>query len=312
MCDQTIDQANKAIALGRTPITGCDPVSNVTIRSVATKTRNGKTVHEVTLAARGTDGQPYVYGPYVWADESVMWAACPSTLPSNAVPVSGSTPLTTSDPPQVGAAGTLYLSRYNVLEASADAVAGRPKMAYDSAMPTPKFPDRLLTLPENEPLKVNLTRLTLVGTELETGTFSTKTIDLLDRSHVPPQAITFGDGAIFIRLTEAGRQAHGLTQHPPEAPLAIVPVRLPMAGREVESDAEDGNVAEFDLINYYKPTAERESPPEHTIVLDEGTNVTKLSLTEAGLKQFNTMPGSKLMALTRLQLRSHQPTKLRR
>ncbi|HEU4403818.1 MAG TPA: hypothetical protein VFS43_00780 [Polyangiaceae bacterium] len=308
MCNQTIDLANKTIAMGRNPVTGCDPVSNVTIRSVATTTQNGRTVHEVTLSARGTDGQPHVYGPYVWADESLMWAACPSTLPSDATPEPGPTPLTRSSAPQVGAAGTLYLSRYNVLEVSADAAAGRPKIAYDGAMATPKFPDKLLLSPEIEPLKVNLTRLTLVGTELETGTFSTKTIDLLDRAHVPPQTLALGDGAIKVLLTEAGRQAYGLPQRPPGTPLTIVPVRLLMAGREIESDAENGNAAEFDLINYYKPVTERESPPEHTIVLAAGTNVTGLSLTEAGLKRFNTIPALERITLSRLRLGSRQAT----
>lgn len=150
LCNQQINEQNEAKALrtyegARVIVTAVDG---------ATK--------EIAFTALVDDGSSTHPGEFkvTWGDTSIMWPACPSSLPSQA---------TADDPgapPAVGATGTLYLS--------VDYLTNNRILATP-----PKWP-KALGKDSYKPLAIWPTSVVLTGIEVTTGDLMRGTIDLLD------------------------------------------------------------------------------------------------------------------------------------
>jgi hypothetical protein len=138
--------------------------------------------NNVTVRARGTDGQPRtVTFPWTTKDDRV-WLECPSTLTSAASPPS------TNVPPAVGESGILYLEEILCKE---NAIVGDPK-----------WPDRLLD-GVYKPLPLWPIKLTLTAINLANGI--TRDINLLDpKFTAPDQDIVLHGGTINLLLSQTG------------------------------------------------------------------------------------------------------------
>lgn len=184
-CSTETTEANRTVARKRIPLRS---YAAVTVTVIASDTVAGTIsieVRDVANATRQCTGLQ-------WGDESVMWAACPSTL-------TGAT-----DPDDVGAqpapntAGTLYLSA-DFIRSFDPFIAG-----------TPKFPDGNPEPPFIAPLDVAPSRLMLTGRQLQDG--GEGTVDLwnpLLASRREP--VVFHDGFVTVHLTPAGFAALGAT-----------------------------------------------------------------------------------------------------
>jgi hypothetical protein len=155
-CNQQINLDNQRIALAANPVVDCHVIPVLV---------TGRTSNTITFVATGAGGVT-VTCTENWGDPAVMWAACPSTLPSNA------TPSNPGAPPAIGATGNLYLS--------VDCLArnGIP-LTVTQEREGPKWPKNLGLAPF-EQLSIWPTRVVVTGIELSTGEWHEGTFDVLD------------------------------------------------------------------------------------------------------------------------------------
>lgn len=174
---------NGVAAQKRDPARKYASVNIVIIESSGVKTETGRIVF-------------YVYGdsskkPYAarWGDEAVMWAACPSPISDcKRWPDLG-------DPPPVtkpGQYGALYLSAEFIAGAKINAHPKWPLDLSDEFYPT-------------APLRIYPLSLQLIGCEMESGSYITGSIDLLDvRQASANQTIVLAGGEpVTIEATQA-------------------------------------------------------------------------------------------------------------
>jgi hypothetical protein len=137
----------------------------------------------ITFYADGSGDDP-VKHTETWGDEQVMWAANPSTLPSQAPPGHPGPPL-----PAPGSAGLLYLSQ-EYLTARADEFRA--------------------------PLRLWPTSVKVTGVELaDNGAFRSATVDLLDRQMAKPGQAIVADGSVLtLSLSNDGWNKFGVVAPP--------------------------------------------------------------------------------------------------
>jgi hypothetical protein len=127
-----------------------------------------------------------------WGDKSVMWAACPSTLPSNATADDAGTP------PAAGEVGELLLS-----EAFLEDPIDKKNFSYSE----PKWPRRQGIDPVYAPISLALT--SLVASTVHYGPDGAPRygkIELFDRNKAAPGQAVTNDGAwLEMRISENGR-----------------------------------------------------------------------------------------------------------
>jgi hypothetical protein len=256
-CDDDTIRRNQIIASNRIPRGGYEPIANVAITSVE-GTR-------VKFSVQGKNGIAAT-----WGDEFVMWAYCPSTVPSGAVdPGTGQTPKSSAPPPVVGASGTLYLT---------------PKFCRDHGISlppganflTPKWPDKLADAPLSEEILVELKGLLFHGFLLDD--LRQVTIDLLDPLLVDKQTITIGDGTVKVYLTEQGFGSLGIAVAP-SGTAVFGPTSIELTGIQLENGLRfEGTV---DLMDLSKATRRQE------IYLDAPS--TPVRLTQLGFCDFDVV-----------------------
>jgi hypothetical protein len=131
-----------------------------------------------------------------WGDEAVMWAPCPSSLPSAAVPGNYGVA------PAKNAVGNLFL-HINWLSKT-DLVHDLPKWPRSLGMDTTAVVARKFSAP----LRVWPTSIVVRGVELENDLHVSGKVDLLDpRFAKPDQTIRTDGGVITLELTELGFDA---------------------------------------------------------------------------------------------------------
>lgn len=181
----------------------------------------------ITFYAPDSSGNP-VELKATWGDETVMWAPCPSSLPSQAVPGSP------GSPPGAGATGVLYL-RDTVL--AAKGVEGT----------TPKWPKRLGGVDAaaggfHNALKIWPTGIVVTGVELANGKFSIGSVNLLSNTRArAAQTVVATHAVVELELTADGVQGFSVVFNPfPFLPAAVevikgrvVPAELAEAWRIV-------------------------------------------------------------------------------
>jgi hypothetical protein len=260
-CNSIISSANQLIASRRNPRRGYEPIQGVVITSVVGT--------KVKLFVRGMMNET---PETEWGDEAVMWAYCPSTIPSGAVdPGNGPTPKSSAPPPVVDASGTLYLT---------------PRFCSDHGIPlppgsdflTPKWPDRLADAPLSEEIHAELTGLIFHGVLLDE--LREVTIDLRDRLLVPEQTITIGDGTVKVFLTEQGFGSLGIPVTP-SGSAVFAPTSIELTGIQLENDLRfEGTV---DLMDLSK------APRQQTIDLHRDAPWTAVRLTQLGFFDFDVV-----------------------
>lgn len=149
---------------------------------------------QIEFVRRGDeDGKRYVIP---WGVTKSMWAPCPSSLPSNAVACEP------SEPPEVGAYGSLYLSE-TFLEA-----ADIPEEA--------KWPLRLAVDHGSYPeLAIYPLSLELTGVEMVSGDFCKATIDLLDPTVTKKEQTLELDGTSPIKVALSAKGWDAFLLHLP-------------------------------------------------------------------------------------------------
>jgi hypothetical protein len=291
-CTEWINFVNKQVAQKwyKDP-EGFDPVCHVAVRGVISDAGKKK----VVLLALGTDFVHHPYGPYDWFDLNEVWAACPTTLPSDAAVVVGERRLIVGDVPAVGASGKVYFSRSFLNQSVSQ--DNRVHIAFNDSSATPKWPSSLgsqksqhaLEVEATSATKVKLIELELKGIRLDAKNFLKPiTLNLLDRSQVRSQRMKMGEGAIEIEL-------EGETE-----PAIILPSSIMMQAIRYPS-TEGAKKPKFDLVNYYRPVdytnnkpKPRETPASHYIQLpipqrdgtSHGLQVTEIQLTLPGRHEF--------------------------
>lgn len=170
LCNQRINDQNESKAPGiyegaRVMVLAVDTTSQV-----------------ITFTAFGEDGSSKTCTAK-WGETSIMWPACPSSLPSQA------TADDSGPPPAVGATGILYL---HVDYLAKNQIVAAP----------PKWPKALgATL--YKPLMIWPTSVVLEGIEVTTGDQTKRSIDLLDpRLARAGQTIWLGGQPIELLLSE--------------------------------------------------------------------------------------------------------------
>jgi hypothetical protein len=181
-CDPATNAANKNRAYAENPHRTYAPVT-VTVIS--------RTDTHVTFTSPG-DSQPGRQYTVLWGDKGIMWAACPSNLPSQA---SADDP---GPPPGVGDSGELLLSE-SYLSAST--------MTY----PDPKWPAHMGAGEPVTTVRIALTRLFAQTVHVTPdGTTRFGKIDLLDLKKALRGQTLPNDGSWFeLKVTEAGRHDLG-------------------------------------------------------------------------------------------------------
>jgi hypothetical protein len=142
----------------------------------------------ITFVASRVDGTTGTFTA-IWGDIAVMWAPCPSTLPSRANLISAGPPLVidAGTPPLANVSGELYLAEAFVT-------------ANNLAVTTPKWPTHL-DIVKYESISVWPTSVILTGIELVTGNHFAASVNLLDRQSAQPgQTLVLGNDPVQLRL----------------------------------------------------------------------------------------------------------------
>lgn len=145
----------------------------------------------VKLALPKTNGQVHII-KVAWGDLDAMWAPCPSTLASSAVPDDP------GPPPPAGATGKVEICNL-VLEPNGHDIGVRHEIV---KWPRENGDDDTGYYQE---VKVAPTKLSLFGLAPESGVEATSSIDLLDPALAKPgQTITTDGGLVTLQLTASG------------------------------------------------------------------------------------------------------------
>lgn len=206
-CTSTQTGTNATIAAGRPSPTCYAPVA-VTVTASSTSTGL------ISISALDIYGYPQTYAGLTWGDETIMWAACPSTVTDDKNPNS------IGPVPPVNATGTLYLSSYYI---RANNIQG-----------TPKWPTCLgYTTTFSAPLSVAPSSLILSGMELADGLHNRGSVDLWDPSCAPRQTIDLTEASVTVLLTPKGFARMGVS-FPVESLLAaaVSEIQRPTSPRE--------------------------------------------------------------------------------
>jgi hypothetical protein len=165
---------------------------------VQVKVKSRDTAGNVELSLPKTDGTAEVLQT-VWGDLKTMWAPCPSSLPSAAVPADPGTA------PPTDAKGGLYISDAVLLTPE-----GKDKGIRHDAI---KWPREFGSDHDgkHQTVKVWPTRIEVTGIADGSGIEDPVSVDLLDPNMAERnQQITSDPSALTLRLTRAGCQRFGV------------------------------------------------------------------------------------------------------
>jgi hypothetical protein len=177
-CDAATKQANAAIATKRQNPRNYAPVS-VTIVAKQAADPAGS----IRFSVYGMNGEFLA----TWGDEADMWAACPSTLPSQAEATDAGT--IPGPQPAPTTSGFLYLSEQYVTASSIPAAPKWPKAEAETFGPYGV-------------LRVHPKSLVLTGIELNDGRLKESTWELLDPYIAEHgQAIVIDENPMGVRLS---------------------------------------------------------------------------------------------------------------
>lgn len=235
-CDTLTNIANQTACQNRNPAREYHRIQNVVIEVVPSSST-------VQFSAIGTDNNRHTFAAEVWGDEKVMWAYCPSTLPSDAE--NPGPPAMPGLAPALHAAGVLFLEtgycQTNQIKIPPDEII--------NGIITPKWPRNFADQAPVGKLRLEPTRLVLEGTLVGAGGGQEVQLDLLARELVPEQRIEIGEGTVEVRMSAAGFQnlnipaaASGVAVFAPTH--VFLAARRPNApGGEHEVDLMDLNLA---------------------------------------------------------------------
>ncbi|HKE16185.1 MAG TPA: hypothetical protein VKB80_15015, partial [Kofleriaceae bacterium] len=263
-CDTLTNIANQTAATNRNPRRDYHRIANVVIESVS------PTTSTVQFSAIGTDGNRHTFAAEVWGDEKVMWAYCPSTLPSDAE--NPGPPAMPGPVPALHAAGVLFLET-NYCQTNDIAI---PPDEIINGIITPKWPRNFGDPPPVGKLRLEATRLLLEGRLLGRAGAQDVQLDLLARELVPDQHIHIGEGTVEVRLTAAGFQHLNVPDPAPASGVAVfAPTHLLLTGRRRNAPGREHEVDLMDLAL---------APREQVIELDGGP--IDVVLTQEGFRAF--------------------------